>query len=55
VHDLHLGDKLAELAADLLDDHAAAVADVHDRQQELWRVTQDNKAKLKKIFGEASS
>lgn len=55
VHDLHLGDKLAELAAGLLDDHAAAVADVHERQQELWRITQDNMAKLKKILGGASS
>ncbi|MFB8084224.1 glycosyltransferase [Streptomyces sp. NPDC055992] len=49
VHDRHLGARLVERAAGLLDDHAAAVADVHARQQELWKVTEANAADLKLI------
>lgn len=49
VHDRHLGARLVERAAGLLDDHPAAVADVHGRQQELWKVTEANAADLKLI------
>ncbi|MGY3058678.1 hypothetical protein ACVWZD_002923 [Streptomyces sp. TE3672] len=51
VHDRHLGARLAERAAGLLDDHAATVADVHGRQQELWKVTEANAADLRVIQG----
>ncbi|WP_049570625.1 polysaccharide pyruvyl transferase family protein [Streptomyces sp. SBT349] len=51
VHDKDLGARLAERATGMLTDHAAAVADVHDRQRALWQVTQENIAELRKIFG----
>ncbi|MER5987893.1 glycosyltransferase [Streptomyces sp. NPDC001787] len=51
VHDRHLGARLTERAAGLLADHAAAVADVHGRQQELWKVTEANAADLRVILG----
>ncbi|MEU0833692.1 glycosyltransferase [Streptomyces sp. NPDC005969] len=51
VHDRHLGARLVERAAGLLDDHAATVADVHGRQQELWKVTEANAADLRVIQG----
>lgn len=46
VHDRHLGRRLTDLAVSLLDDHGAAVADVHGRQQELWKITQSNGADI---------
>jgi lipopolysaccharide biosynthesis glycosyltransferase len=51
VHDRHLGSVLAERAIGLLGNHRATVADVHGRQSALWEITQENMAKLKKIFG----
>jgi hypothetical protein len=42
---------LVERALGILDDHAAAVADVHGRQQELWKVTEANAADLRVIRG----
>lgn len=42
VHHKDLGAQLTERALDLLDHHEATVADVADRQQELWKVTQEN-------------
>ncbi|MFJ4919821.1 polysaccharide pyruvyl transferase family protein [Streptomyces sp. NPDC088725] len=53
VHDKDLGAVLTERALGLLNDHAAAVADVHARQQELWKVTQANAADLRAILGSA--
>ncbi|WP_461030375.1 polysaccharide pyruvyl transferase family protein, partial [Streptomyces sparsus] len=55
VHDQHLADSLTERAVALLDDHEAAVADVHDRQQLLWRITRDNLATLRTAVGDASA
>ncbi|MFF7332946.1 glycosyltransferase [Streptomyces sp. NPDC008150] len=51
VHDRHLADRLVERSRDLLADHAATVADVHGRQQELWKVTEANAADLRVIMG----
>ncbi|MFZ4274826.1 glycosyltransferase [Streptomyces arboris] len=51
VHDRHLGARLTERATALLADHAASVADVHGRQQELWKVTEANAADLRVILG----
>ncbi|MDG9716246.1 glycosyltransferase [Streptomyces sp. DH24] len=51
VHDRNLGAILTEKAVAMLDDHAAAVADVHDRQRLLWKVTEDNAAELRRILG----
>ncbi|MFJ9032264.1 polysaccharide pyruvyl transferase family protein [Streptomyces sp. NPDC102274] len=51
VHDKNLGAVLAERALGLLDDHAASVTDVHGRQRELWKVTQENAAELRAILG----
>ncbi|HWU08731.1 MAG TPA: polysaccharide pyruvyl transferase family protein [Streptomyces sp.] len=51
VHDRSLGARLAERAADVLDDHRAAVADVHGRQEHLWSVTRANLAGLQELFG----
>ncbi|MFD6415071.1 glycosyltransferase [Streptomyces sp. NPDC060194] len=51
VHDRDLGAVLVERAAGLLGDHAAAVADVHGRQQELWKVTQANAEVLRRLTG----
>ncbi|PWI17638.1 polysaccharide pyruvyl transferase [Streptomyces sp. Act143] len=51
VHDRHLAAHLVERAKDLLADHAKTVADVHGRQQELWKVTEANAADLRVILG----
>lgn len=51
VHDRALGARLAERAAAVLDDHGAAVADVHGRQEHLWSVTRANLAELRDVFG----
>lgn len=51
VHDRELGFRLAERAAAILDDHPAAVADVHDRQDLLWKITRTNVAELREAFG----
>ncbi|MFJ2648877.1 glycosyltransferase [Streptomyces sp. NPDC087420] len=51
VHDKNLGAVLTERAVGLLDDHAASVADVHARQQELWKITQANASDLRVILG----
>ncbi|MBM7437209.1 polysaccharide pyruvyl transferase family protein [Streptomyces sp. HB132] len=51
VHDRSLGARLAERAAAVLDDHRAAVADVHGRQEHLWSVTRANLAELRDLFG----
>ncbi|MDK1475975.1 polysaccharide pyruvyl transferase family protein [Streptomyces sp. 549] len=53
VHDPHLGDTLAERAVALLDDHEAAVADVHGRQQLLWDLTRRNLGLLAQAVGTA--
>ncbi|MEV8309482.1 hypothetical protein AB0P36_19565 [Streptomyces flavidovirens] len=42
---------LTERALGLLGDHAASVADVHGRQQELWKVTEANAADLRAVLG----
>ncbi|MGW8061838.1 polysaccharide pyruvyl transferase family protein [Streptomyces ziwulingensis] len=51
VHDRDLGVRLAERASAILDDHAAAVADVHAAQELLWKTTQSNIEELRSIFG----
>ncbi|MCW1096063.1 MULTISPECIES: polysaccharide pyruvyl transferase family protein [Streptomyces] len=51
VHDRRLGPRLAERASALLDDHAAAVADVHGAQEALWRTTRSNIGELRGTFG----
>ena len=51
VHDRHLADRLVERSRDLLADHARTVADVHGRQQELWKITEANAADLRVILG----
>nr|WSU75863.1 CDC27 family protein [Streptomyces anulatus] len=51
VHERALGDRLAERARAVLDDHTAAVADVHDRQLLLWSATRDNLARLRELIG----
>jgi tetratricopeptide (TPR) repeat protein len=51
VHDRDLGARLTELAAGMLRGHDAAVADVHERQEALWRVTRENRATLGAMFG----
>ncbi|MFF5155128.1 polysaccharide pyruvyl transferase family protein [Streptomyces sp. NPDC000348] len=53
VHDRGLGPRLRERAAALLDDHAAAVADVHDAQKFLWETTRSNLDELRETFGPA--
>ena len=50
VHDADLGAVLTERAAGMLDDHEAAVADVHERQEELLRVTRANAAEVARAF-----
>ncbi|MFQ6200597.1 hypothetical protein, partial [Streptomyces sp. NPDC000405] len=50
VHDRALGRRLAERAAGVLDDHAASVADVHDRQDFLWKITRTNLDDLREIL-----
>ncbi|MEU6256058.1 glycosyltransferase [Streptomyces sp. NPDC047043] len=51
VHDRHLAARLVERSKDLLADHAKTVADVHGRQQELWKVTEANAADLRILLG----
>ncbi|WP_328873422.1 polysaccharide pyruvyl transferase family protein [Streptomyces sp. NBC_00287] len=51
VHDRHLAARLVERSKDLLRDHQATVADVHGRQQELWKITEANAADLRIILG----
>ena len=51
VHDRALCARLAERAAAVLDDHRAAVADVHGRQEHLWSVTRANLVELQGLFG----
>ncbi|MDT7840822.1 glycosyltransferase [Streptomyces justiciae] len=51
VHDRHLAARLVERAKDLLADHTKTVADVHGRQQELWKITEANAADLRVILG----
>ncbi len=51
VHDRHLAARLVERSKDLLADHAKTVADVHGRQQELWKVTEANAADLRALLG----
>ncbi|MFD7457144.1 MULTISPECIES: polysaccharide pyruvyl transferase family protein [unclassified Streptomyces] len=53
VHDRSLGPRLAERAAAVLDDHTAAVADVHSAQDLLWKTTRSNIEELREIFGQA--
>ncbi|MEU6344796.1 polysaccharide pyruvyl transferase family protein [Streptomyces sp. NPDC046977] len=50
VHDRDLGSRLAERAAGMLDDHAASVADVHNRQEFLWKITRANLDELRGIL-----
>ncbi|SDC71734.1 glycosyltransferase [Streptomyces prasinopilosus] len=52
VHDRNLGAVLTERATGILDRHATTVADVHERQQALWKVTEANAADLRAILGE---
>lgn len=51
VHDRDLGSRLLERAAAVLDDHPAAVADVHDAQKYLWETTRSNLDELGETFG----
>jgi hypothetical protein len=51
VHDRELGPRLAERAAAILDDHEAAVADVHSAQKYLWDITRANIDELQQTFG----
>ncbi|MEU6286377.1 polysaccharide pyruvyl transferase family protein [Streptomyces sp. NPDC046988] len=50
VHDRELGARLAERASAVLDDHAAAVADVLGAQEFLWKTTQANLQELRSVF-----
>ncbi|CAL9472660.1 hypothetical protein SUDANB145_02859 [Streptomyces sp. enrichment culture] len=50
VHDKNLGAILTERAIGILDNHARTVADVHGRQQELWKVTEANAADIRAIL-----
>lgn len=51
VHEKNLGAVLTERALDILDHHGRTVADVHDRQELLWKVTQENAARIRPILG----
>ncbi|MET7457160.1 glycosyltransferase [Streptomyces sp. NPDC005574] len=51
VHDRHLAARLVERSKDLLADHDRTVADVHGRQQELWKTTEANAADLRVVLG----
>ncbi|MGW3353794.1 glycosyltransferase [Streptomyces bungoensis] len=51
VHERHLGDVLTERALHILDHHSRTVLDVHDRQERLWQVTQDNAARIRTVLG----
>ncbi|MFJ6569925.1 polysaccharide pyruvyl transferase family protein [Streptomyces sp. NPDC091292] len=50
VHDRELGARLAERATAILDDHPAAVTDVHTAQEFLWKTTQANIEELRETF-----
>ncbi|MEU3252727.1 polysaccharide pyruvyl transferase family protein [Streptomyces sp. NPDC006997] len=50
VHERELGARLAERATAVLDDHPAAVADVHAAQEFLWKTTRSNLDELREIF-----
>ncbi|MFE9920359.1 polysaccharide pyruvyl transferase family protein [Streptomyces sp. NPDC005774] len=50
VHDRELGPRLAERAGAVLDDHPAAVADVHRAQEFLWKTTRSNIDELRGTF-----
>lgn len=51
VHERALGARLTERATAVLDDHRAAVADVHGRQELLWEVTRANLGELRGLLG----
>jgi hypothetical protein len=53
VHDRALGARLTERAGAILDDHPAAVADVHAAQEFLWKTTRSNIDELGETFGRA--
>ncbi|MFJ8788138.1 glycosyltransferase [Streptomyces sp. NPDC102462] len=50
VHERDLGAVLTERALHMLDNHSRTVADVHDRQELLWKVTQENAARIQQIL-----
>ncbi|MFD0316905.1 polysaccharide pyruvyl transferase family protein [Streptomyces flavalbus] len=52
VHERELGGLLVERATAVLDDHPAAVADVHAAQGFLWKTTQSNLDELREIFND---
>ncbi|MFF4573486.1 glycosyltransferase [Streptomyces sp. NPDC001410] len=51
VHERNLGAVLTERALDILDHHSRTVADVHDRQELLWKATQENATRIRTILG----
>ncbi|MFC9282865.1 glycosyltransferase [Streptomyces collinus] len=51
VHEKNLGAVLTERALDILDHHDRTVADVHDRQELLWKVTRENAARIRTVLG----
>ncbi|MFC0054291.1 glycosyltransferase family 29 protein [Streptomyces actinomycinicus] len=51
VHEKNLGAVLTERALRILDHHGRTVADVHDRQELLWKTTQENAARIRTILG----
>ncbi len=51
VHERDLGAVLTERALHMLDHHSRTVADVHDRQELLWKVTEENAARIRGILG----
>jgi polysaccharide pyruvyl transferase WcaK-like protein len=52
VHERELGAVLTERAQEILDNHARTVADVHERQERLWRVTEENAAVIRDVLGQ---
>lgn len=52
VHERHLAELLTERALGLLDRHEATVADVHDRQLLLWKITQENMGRIRPLLGD---
>ncbi|MBG7700549.1 polysaccharide pyruvyl transferase family protein [Streptomyces sp. MC1] len=50
VHERDLGAVLTERALHILDHHSRTVADVHDRQELLWKVTEENAARIRGIL-----
>jgi lipopolysaccharide biosynthesis glycosyltransferase len=51
VHERELGAVLTERALEILDNHERTVADVHGRQERLWRVTEENAAVIRDVLG----